>query len=205
MNSSGSGMELQSNRWMQGNTSDRPSFDVLISRGLGGARRFQVFLMTKGLLCLDKGPPRAGGGGGGDNNGAIVAGAMLGGLAGAAIAHALTSNSGGSCHAHEERYDLCDEDELLELAAARKKSFVAFYDDIGGVSLDVPGMWEKIFGDGRTVGWITLREKSLGKVAMEVRDPAQMQVAIDTLPRRLGPRVQVNLQLDPRTTTYVRK
>ena len=95
--------------------------------------------------------------------------------------------------------------QSLDLARARKKSFVAFYDKITSVSLDAPGFWGRNFGDGRTVGWITLRETSLGKVTMEVRDASEMSVAIDSLPRRLGPRVQVNLQFDPRSRTFVKK
>ena len=201
----GANVELQSNRWMQGHTSDRPSFNVLISRGLG-ERPFQVFAMTKGLLCLDKGPAKGSGGGGDDGaNRAIMVGAVMGGALGAVIGAAVASNMSTGSGSREERFDLCSEDELLDLAAQRKKSFVALYDKITGVSLDVPGIWGRTFGDGRTVGWITLRESSLGKVAMEVRDASQMSVAIDSLPRRLGPRVQINLQLDPRTHTFVRK
>jgi hypothetical protein len=193
---------------MQGNTSDRPSFSVLISRGLG-ERRFQVFAMTKGLLCLDKGPAKSGGIGGiggiGDaGNRAVLTGAVLGGAIGAMVGAAIASNMPGSA-GREERYDLCDEDELLDLAAARKKSFCAFYDKITSVSLDAPGFWGRNFGDGRTVGWITLRESSLGKITMEVRDASEMSVAIDSLPRRLGARALVNLHLDPRTRTFVRK
>lgn len=200
----GGQVEMQSNRWMQGHTADRPSFNVLLCRGFGGARRFQVFAMTKGLLCLDKGPPRSGGDGDGANK-AVVAGAVLGGAMGAIIGAAIASNMSVDCGG-EPRYDLCSEEELLELAAARKKSFVAFYDQITSVSLDMPGAFAKMFGDSRTIGWITLREKTLGKVALEVRDASEMSVAIDSLPRRLGPRVQINLQLDPRTrTTFVRK
>jgi hypothetical protein len=200
-------MELQSDRWLRGNTSDRPSFNALICRGFGGERRFQVFAMSKGLLCLDKGPPRSsGGGGGGDNTGAIVAGAVVGGLVGAMVVSALTSNVPSAGAGSEERFDLCSEQELLDLARARKKSFVAFYDQITGISLDVPGFFGKMFGDSRTVGWITLREKTLGKVAMEIREASEMCVAMESLPRRLGNRVQVNLQLDPRTrTSFVRK
>lgn len=199
----GFNVELQSSRWMQGNTSDRPSFNVLISGGLR-ERRFQVFAMTKGLLALDKGPAKGGGGGDDAANQAVMVGAMMGGALGAVIGAAVASNmsvGGGT----EQRYDLCSEDELLDIAAQRKKSFVAFYDQIESVSLDLPGFWGRTFGDGRTVGWITLREKSLGKVAMEIRDASEMSVAIESLPRRLGPRVQVNLQLDPRTHRFVPK
>ena len=199
-----SNVELQSDRWMKGNTSDRPSFNVLLSRGFGD-RRFQVFAMTKGLLCLDKGPAKSGGGGDDAANRAVMAVALLGGAMGAVIGAAIASNMTAGGGVAEERYDLCSEDELLDLAASRKKSFVAFYDQIRSVSLDVPGFWGKAFGDGRTVGWITLRENTLGKVAMEVREASEMSVAIDSLPRRLGSRVQVNLQLDPRTHTFVRK
>jgi hypothetical protein len=199
----GFNVELQSARWMQGHTSDRPSFNVLISKGFG-ERRFQVFAMTKGLLCLDKGPAKGGGMGGDEAaNRAVMVGAVMGGALGAVIGAAVASNMSGPSRGGEERYDLCSEDELLDLAAQRKKSFVAFYDQISNISLDLPGFWGRTFGDGRTVGIITLQEKSVGKVAMEVRDASEMSVAIDSLPRRLGPRVQVNLQLDPRTHKFV--
>jgi hypothetical protein len=198
----GGNVELQSDRWMKGHTADRPSFNVLIARGLG-ERRFQVFAMTKGLLCLDKGPAKRGGSGDDAAQQAVVAGAVLGGALGAVIGAAIASNMTAGAGQTEERYDLCSEDELLDLAASRKKSFVALYDQITSVSLDVPGFFGKIFGDGRTVGFITLRENKVGKVAMEVRDASEMAVALEALPRRLGPRVQVNLQLDPRTHTFV--
>jgi hypothetical protein len=205
MNYSGQ-VEMQSDRWMRGNTSDRPSFNVLIDRGWGGQRRYQVFAMTKGLLFLDKGKGKSGGLSDDGVNQAVVAGAVLGGVMGAAIGAAIASGMSGPSGGSEQRYDLCSEEELLELARERKKSFVAFYDQISGVSLDVPGFFGKIFGDGRTVGWITLRENTLGKVAMEVRDASEMCVAMESLPKRLANRVQVNLQLDPRTrTTFVRK
>jgi hypothetical protein len=200
---SGGHVELQSDRWLKGHTSDRPSFNVLIAQGFGN-RRFQVFAMTKGLLFLDKGPVKGGGAGDDAGNRAVMVGAVMGGALGAVIGAAVASNMSGPA-GPEERYDLCSEDELLDLAKERKQSFVAFYDQISSISLDPPSLWGKAFGDGRTIGWITLREKTLGKVAMEVRDASEMSVAIDSLPRRLGPRVHVNLQFDPSTRTFVRK
>jgi hypothetical protein len=176
--SNGFNVELQSARWMQGHTSDRPSFNVLISKGFG-ERRFQVFAMTKGLLALDKGPAKGSGGGDEAANRAVMVGAVMGGALGAVIGAAVASNMTGPSGS-EERYDTCSEDELLDLAAQRKKSFVAFYDQISSVSLDLPGFWGRTFGDGRTVGIITLQEKSVGKVAMEVATPPKMSVAIDS-------------------------
>ena len=200
----GGNVELQSDRWMKGHTADRPSFNVLICRGFG-ERRFQVFAMSKGLLFLDKGKAKGGDMGDDAAGKAVVAGAMLGGALGAVIGAAIASNMSAGAGQAQERYDRCSEDELLDLARTRKKSFVALYDQITAVSLDLPGFFAKIFGDGRTVGVITLRENKVGKVTMEVRDPSEMAVAMEALPRRLGPRVQVNMQLDVRTHTFVRR
>jgi hypothetical protein len=192
--------QLQSHTWLQGHTGDRPSFDAVIARGWSGPRQFQVFAMPQGLLCLDKGPPKTGPGSADQR--AVMAGAVLGGALGAAIAMAVSSSM-NSTEGRQDNYDMCSEEELLELARQRRKSFVAFYNDIINVSLTAPSFFGQIFGDRRTVGFVTVRERKLGTVSMEIRDASEMAVAIDSLPRRLGERVQIRVQLDPRTHTFV--
>jgi hypothetical protein len=196
--------ELQSNRWLQGHTGDRPSFDAIIARGFSGNRRFQVFAMTRGLLCLDKGKPISGSGSDLDTR-AVVIGGVLGGALGAMVGAAVASNTPMGRAPVEPNYDLCSEDELLELARTRRRSFVAFYDDIKSISLNPPGFLARLLGDRSTAGYVKLRERKLGTVEMEIREASEMVVAIDTLPRRLGDRVQVKLQLDPRTRTFIPK
>ncbi len=184
MNNSGQ-FELQSTKWLAGNTADRPSFAVIV-RG----RPFQVFALPTGLLFLEL---RHKPGAGGDGKGLVLAGAIAGGMIGGLIAAGIASSLKGTPD-QETGFDLCDEDQLFELARSRKRSFVAKYDEVRSVSMDAPGAFGRIFADRTLVGWITLRDSTLGKVTMEIRDPLAMAIAIETLPRRLSDRVHVNVE-----------
>lgn len=200
--SKGCQLELQSSGWLHGGSADRPSFQAMIARGLSGPRAFQVFAMPNGLLFLEL--RKQGGGCGSPNTGAMVTGALLGGAIGAVIGGMLTSGDSTSPE-WEPGLDRRSEDELYELARVRKRSFVAKNDEILSVSIDAPGFFSRTCGDGKLAGFITLRDRVLGKVKMEIRDQSALGLALDVLPRRLGDRVHANVELNPKTMRFVRK
>ena len=194
-------LELQSSQWLAGHTSDRPVIDAIIARGLGGNRCFQVFLMKKGLLGLDLGPESKGKGQ--LNSGAFVAATVLGGAVGGLIAAGVSQAMAGP-EERGPRYDMYDDDTLLEMARDSRHSFVSLYQDIDYVSIDAPGLWTGLFGNGQTAGWIKLRDCVIGTVWMEIRDVSAVAAAVEALPRRLGDRARVNVVLDRRTMKFRR-
>lgn len=195
-------MELQSTGWLQGCSTDRPSFQALIARGLSSPRPFQVFSLPNGFLFLElRNQP---GSRGNAASGAVVAGAVLGGAIGAVIG-GMIAGSASQDATVESGFERCSEDELFELARSRKRSFVAKHEEIVSVSIDAPGALGKTFGNGKLAGWITLRDRVLGKVKMEVRDQSALALALEILPRRLGDRVRANVELDARTMKFVPK
>ena len=105
----------------------------------------------------------------------------------------------------ESDHSRYSDDELLQMARERKHSMVVPYDDIASVSIDLPGVFDKISQGGSLVGWITLREKTLGKLKMEIRDLLSMAAAIEAFPLRVGDRVKVNVDFDEENYEFVRK
>jgi len=199
--------ELQSNRWMSQHTGDRPSFQADIQRGMFGSGHFQVFAMPQGLLCLEMRHKDYGNlGQNGPNYGAWMMFGALGGLA-AGLAAARDAQRYGSAPAQrwEAAFDTMQEDELLDLARQRRKSFVCKLDEIKSVKIDAPGLLRRTLGDGTLAGIITLRDRALGKVVMQVRDQTHFAVAVDALPRRLGERAQVNVVFDQANRRFVRR
>jgi hypothetical protein len=191
-------LQLQSMALLQGHTGDRPSFEATVCR-LFSARPYQVFAMPPGLLFLEM---RNKAGATKDNTNALVAGAVLGGMIGACIASALVNSNTMEA---ETGLDMCSEEELFELARKRKRSFVSKYDDVSSVAITAPSGWDRLFAPSTLAGYITLRDKTLGKVKMEIHDQAAMSVAVDALPRRLAERVWVNVEFDQRNTRFVPK
>jgi hypothetical protein len=191
-------MQLSSMSWLNNSASDRPSFQALIP-GTFSSRRYQVFSMPQGLLFLERRDKVTAGGE--PNNNAIMLGAVLGGMAGACIAHAITSNSAAA--EAETGLETLREEELFELARTRNKSFVAKFDEIQSISIDAPSSWGRMFSDSSLAGWVSLRDRSLGKVKLEVRDQASLSVAVDCLPRRFGERVFVNVEFDRGRTLFI--
>ena len=187
--------DLQSTSILANHTGDRPSFVADISRGLFNSGHFQVFALPQGLLFLELrlrdygnlGPSSHGGG---------LAGAMAACREGERYGFAPEDK-------WETGFDAHSEEQLFELAAERKKSFVSKLDEIQAVSIDAPGFLGRMFGDSSLAGCITIRDKSLGKVLLEVKDPAALSVAVDALPRRLGSRVQVNVAFDQNSRRFV--
>jgi len=188
---------MKSAAWLQGHSGDRPSFQATVCRTFS-TRPYQVFAMPQGLLFLEvrnkPGVAKEA------NTGAIVLGGVLGGALGAGIAHAMTSGPSDSGKA--ENFELCSEDELFQIAKERKRSFVSKLDEIQSITIDAPSGLSRMFADSTLAGWITLRDRKLGKVSMEIHDQASMQIAVDALPRRLKERVFVNVEFDHQTTKF---
>jgi len=192
-------LELQSTTWMQRNTSDRPSFRAVVRRTFSKGQ-YQVFALPRGLLFLERRSITDSVGNG--PSGAVVAGAVLGGAVGAMIGAAIASSASSSSE-RDENLDICDEETLIELARSRRKSFVAKLDEIISVSIDAPGSLGRMFADSSLAGWITLRDRCLGKVTLEIHEQPAMAVAVETLPRRLGERVQINVEFDQQKLRFV--
>jgi hypothetical protein len=126
------------------------------------------------------------------------------GLAGAAAAWNDAQRYGARPEdSWETGLDALTEDELFDLAASRRKSFVSKIDEILSVSIDPPGFLTRMFGSDSLQGTITVRDSKLGKVFIDVRDAAAMSVAVDSLPRKLGHRAQVNVEFDRDARRFV--
>jgi hypothetical protein len=184
-------VELQSLSWLNGNKSDRPSFQVL-----RGGRPFRVFGLKSGLLFLEVRHKPGSGSSSGTSN-AVVIGAVAGGAVGALIGGLIAESFKGTDQ-QDHCYDMCGEEELIEMACHRKRSFVCKYDEIRSISLDAPGALRRMIADRSLVGWISMNDAVLGRFSAQFRDPMDMAVAVEALPRRLGDRVRVNVELDER-------
>jgi hypothetical protein len=176
-------------------TGDRPSFQADVSRGLFSSGHFQIFALPTGLLFLEMQLK---------DHGNLGGGSYGTGLAGAAAAWNDAQRYGARPEdSWETGLDALSEDELFELASSRRKSFVSKIDGIRSVSIDQPGFLARTFGFSGVLGTITLRDASLGKVFIDIKEESAMSVAIESLPRRLGPRVQVNLEFDRASRQFV--
>ena len=82
---------------------------------------------------------------------------------------------------HEENLDCCPEERLIELARKRKKSFVAKLDEIISLTIDAPSSFGRLFADSTLAGWITLRDKCLGKIILEIHDQPAMAIAVEKI------------------------
>jgi hypothetical protein len=196
-------LQLQSTTWLQRSTADRPTFNGVIRRTFSKTQ-YQVFAMPRGMLFLEKRISKSGGGG--TNTNAIVAGAVLGGAIGAVIGAAIASSmETASAVEKEENLDIQPEEVLIELARTRKKSFVAKYDEINSLTIDAPGGMARLFADSTLAGWLTLRDQCLGKITVEIHEQPAMAVAVENLPRRLGSKVQINVDFDQQALRFVPK
>ncbi|MBI3468340.1 MAG: hypothetical protein HY000_35505 [Planctomycetes bacterium] len=195
-------VQLRTSGILQQYAADRPAFEAFV-RG----KRFQVFAMQRGLLFLELQEIPGQGSNSGVNKAAMLGGLFggaLGALAVGVIAHSIASSQSGPAQ-QEVGFDLRSDEELFEIARARKRSFVAKDEEIQSLSIDAPGVWGRFFGGAKRAGWITLRDSCLGKVSMEIRDQAALSVAVDYLPRRFGDRLSVNVELDPQIHRFVPK
>ena len=193
-------LELQSTAWLQKSVSDRPSFRAVVRRTFSKTH-YQAFALPRGILFLERRDITESSGGGTNTN-AMVAGAVMGGMVGAMIGAAI-ANSMASTSVREENLDACPEERLIELARARKKSFVAKLDEIVSLTIDAPSSFGRMFADSTLAGWITLRDKCLGKITLEIHDQPGLAIAVENLPRRLGNRVFINVELDQQAMRFV--
>jgi len=192
-------VELRTSTILQQYAADRPAFEAFIRY-----KRFQVFAMQRGLLFLELRDKPGETNTEGVNKAAMIGGLMggaLGALAGFMIARSVASSR--TTAEQELGFDLRSDEELFEIARARKRSFVAKDEEIKSLSIDAPGSWRRFFAGTNLAGWITLRDRCLGKITMEIRDQAAMSVAVDSWPRRFGDRVRVNVELDPQARRFV--
>jgi hypothetical protein len=166
--------------------------------------------MPAGLLCLEMRNKDYGNiGQNGPSAGmtmAVMGFGAIGGLA-AAMAASRDAERYGSAPARrlEASFDLMQEEELLELARQRRKSFVCKLDEILSATIKAPSFFSRTLGDNSLAGIITLRDRSLGKIVMEVRDQTHLAVAVDALARRLGERATVNVAFDEQTRKFVKR
>jgi hypothetical protein len=187
--------DLASASILANHAGDRPSFQADVSRGMFQSGHFQIFAMPQGLLFLEMRLR---------DYGNLGAGTCGTGLAGAAAAWNDAERYGfAPPDKWETGLDAKTEDELLDLAAERRKSFVSKLAEITSVSIDAPGFLARTFGDSTLQGTITLRDAKLGKVLIDVRDPTAMSVAVEALPRRLGARAIVNVDFDRQSMRFV--
>jgi hypothetical protein len=136
-----------------------------------------------------------------NNTNAVVMGAVLGGAIGACIGAAVAEGMSADPRS-DENFDCLDEEQLYQLAASRRRSFVSKIDEIVSVTVAAPGTWGRMFNSSRLAGWVTLRDRKLGRVTMEIHNQADLSVAVDALPRRLGERAFVNVEFDRQTTMF---
>jgi hypothetical protein len=201
--------ELQSTRWLAGHAGDRPSFQADIHRGLFSSGHFQVFAMPQGLLCLElRFKDQGGFANNGPSAGAIACmqfGAIGGLAAGLQMARDAQRYGTAAPDRYETGMEMRSDEELFELARSRRKSFVSKYDEIRLASIDAPGFLGRALGDSKLAGCITLRDRSLGKVKLEIRDQSALSVAVDALPRRLGDRLRTNVEFDRQSMRFVPK
>ena len=191
--------QLQSATWLNQYASDRPSFHAIVCRTWSPNRPYQVFVMPQGLLFIES---RNKIGNVGGNSNAVVVGAVLGGAIGACIGAAIAANSGGNS-GQVENLDTCSEEQLFQLAATRRRSFASKIDEILSITIDAPGSWNRLIAPSTLAGSITVRDRTLGKVAMEVHDQAALSVAVDCIARRFKERAFINCELDRNTARFL--
>ena len=190
---------LQSSAWLQNHSADRPTFQAKVSRGMSSCE-YVVFAMQHGLLFLEQKDHVFSSRNQGVN-GAVVAGAIMGGAAGALIAGMLTSGNNDGAR-KESGLETQTDEELFALARSRKKSFVAEREEIESVSIDPPTFFGGLF-KSRLAGTITIRDRKLGKIRLEIFDHASMSAAIDAFPRHYGNRTAINVHWDQAKSAYV--
>jgi hypothetical protein len=199
-------LELRCSALLNTNTAGRPTFEATIRRGWGGQRQYQVFVMPQGLLflerCDQKETVQLTG-----NQRTVLALAMfggaIGGLIGGMIAKPKVNQSDVVPAKRESGLELKSDDELLELARKRRKSFVIKHEEVLSASIDPPSALDSMFGHRTLAGWITIETMSHGRLRLEFRSAAEMAVAAESLPPRYGSRVLVNAELDVRRKRFV--
>jgi len=189
-------IELQSATMMTGGNSGRPTLTGTIDRGWS-ARRYQVFGFGKGYLFLDLGRDvsekdkgRAG----------AMVGGFLGGAVGSYLGSQLEQGLADDFDAPEVTFEHKSNDELIALARKSKHSFVVPYDEIQWVKVEKAG----ILASSECVGFVKLKEPSVGRINLAISDFDSMLTAIETFPAKLGDRATVKVKLNESTLKFVK-
>jgi hypothetical protein len=171
--------------------------------GKMGMRDFQVFAFDKGLLFLDLGneekeqfdePGQALGWVG------AICGGYRGARVGALMEQALVSTT---VKRSASDYAFHSDDDLIELAKERPRSFVARYEEIETAAIEAPDFFERLCHARDLQGFLTLREGTVGKVRLRIVDLESMREAIDTCSQRLGDRLTVRAEFDQQQRRFV--
>jgi hypothetical protein len=194
----GGGHQLDSMQWIPGYGGDRPMFEGVIAGAFFGSKQYYFFALPEALLFLPSVKLRIGAGSGPD---AFVAGwkmgGLIGGVVGATIAGALADPA-----IDDTAYECLSETQLFELARSRRGSFACLNDDIEWIQLDAPSGLARLLGSSRLAGWLTLRDRRLGKRTVEIYDPAMLALACESLPERFGDRVRIKVEYDDQAMRY---
>ena len=190
-------MELESNSWLQSRIGERPAFQASVSRGFS-SQTLHVFLLPQGFLFLQK--AKTAQSDGDTMRRAVAAGAAVGGLMGAMMGAALASAANRPSE-EDENFEMSANDHLMSLARQRKGSFISLNDDVRSVTISAPGAIGRMFGS--VAGWITIRDKRLGKITIEVKDPGSLASIVEAAPKRFGDRANVNVRWDDAKSRYV--
>jgi hypothetical protein len=188
------------------NGNGRPTFEATIGRGWGGLRQYQIFILQEGLLFLERCDQKETTQETGNQRTALALtmfGGAIGGMIGGMIAKPRVNESNFVPAKRESGLEMKSDEELFELARARKQSFVVKHEEVLSASIDAPSTWDGLFGHRTLAGWITIETVSEGKLPLEFRSAAEMAVAAESLPRRYGSRVAVNSELDERRKRFV--
>ncbi len=182
---------------------DRPVFHGRLSRGLRRTRFFQVFACRTGFLCLELTYQKRG-----DFDPLAffrwMAAIWFGPLA--IIAQVIMARKSVR---HEAALDLSSamlgNEEVVELARERKRSFVARYDDMQSAHIEPPGEFERFLYGNHYQGTVTFREKTVGKVTIHIYDRQCMDTAIDAFSERLSDIAEIRAEFDLRQRRFIAK
>ena len=133
--------------------------------------------------------------------GAVLCG-MMGALLGGMIADNLKSTSVGPL---AENFNLCTDDEIIALARQRKGSMLSEYADITSVNIDGPSFSVRMFSSSKLIGNVTIRDRTVGKLVLEITSVHAMLTAMQALKAKLGDRVKTRLEWCEETRAFVSK
>lgn len=177
-------LQLQTSALLESSSNQRPSFHANVSRTFRGTNAFDIFCFKQGMLFLHNPDPqeearkRV-------NKGAMIGG-LLGGAVGAVVGGMIDSANQDVTTRQRNNLSLCTDEEILSLAAHRKLSFAADYDDVSYCIASARSGW---FG-GNSAGSFLLKIKKFGKVGIEFPLPSDMTTAIQTMEKKLGDRFE---------------
>jgi hypothetical protein len=196
-------MQLQTTALFEQSNTDRPSFQARLARGFSGMRDFHLFGFPDSMLFLEGLPPPKQNRNGSTQAAVIggVLGGAVGGLIGGLIAQSMSEDAP---HQPAEMLNLRSDAELIYLAKKRKRSFVSEYKDVKWARIEAPSSFSKLFSTKELAGTITVRDRTIGTLVLELPKPNDMMVAISLLQRRLGDRVKVNAVWNDKKLVYTR-